>query len=153
MRRLWLVVAFAVVLVPSLTMMALPAEMWPWTCAPMFAANVDDLVLYRPRLIMERVAGDAPYRMQGLSERKFSRLLLVDAYGAADPSQPYGYVRNDDREKFRGRLQRFFADVVAHDRPPARALRLEVERVSDGVVHIVGRYSLLTRRFELEGAP
>jgi hypothetical protein len=149
-----MVVAFVVVLAPSLAMMALPGEMWPWTCAPMFAANVDDRVLYRPRVLLERSNGEeGPYRFNKteLSERQFFRLLLVEAYGSADPSQPFGHVRDDDREKFRARLEHFFAAAAARSKEVQRAsaMRLEVERVSDGVVHVVGRYSLQSRRFEL----
>lgn len=154
MRWIWPIVVVTLIALPNAAAMVVPFEAWPFTNAPMFAADIARSRLYRPRLVIEgpKERRLSPWRVFRISDRYFTRLLLVSAYGSIDPDTPFGYVENDTPEQFERRLDRFFDVAFARARrqampADATSVRLELERVDDGEIHVVGRYDLAHHRF------
>ena len=164
--RAWLVGAVVVVFGPSLVVTVVAAEVWPWTCAPMFSAPLDgSTALYAPAVMVETARGSERFdpRSIGMATWHFRRLLLVHSYGAALRG-PFGYRQADTPERLRGRLEQFFSSVVdgaRHSRRfPADAARLRLvlqqERTPPGrqpARFDVGFFDVAQRRFILGDMP
>jgi hypothetical protein len=145
-----MVIVVVIVLAPNVAAMVIPFEAWPYTNAPMFAADIPRSTLYRPLLLLD---GDKrfPTKSVRLGERLVQRLLLISAYGSTDPDTPFGFVPDDTPKKLEARLDSFFDRLVTKaDKKQlkgATTLRLVLEERVTGERREIGRYDLGKHRF------
>lgn len=105
---------------------AMGREVWPFTCAPMFAQELrPDAPIYVLTLEIVRPGGAVPVTFQqlGLRARHQGRLLFAAVYGSADPSWPVWPRPVDDRAALEGRLSAWMSGLMdlVQARQPALA--------------------------------
>lgn len=163
----WCGGALVLLAVPNLVAVVTPLERWPLTSAPMFAASPIENARYRTHFIVEErgvdgavVDVDFPVRAcTGLSEWRFRRSFLVEAWGSDDDDAPFGYVDGDTDAARAARVGRYLGGIVrfarAQKKPQlrrARALRVEIEQVHPPLPpaarrRVLGRYVVDDDRF------
>lgn len=158
--KLLVLLFMAAVIVPNLIAVALPAESWPYTNAPMFAHRVaPDTPRYAFVFTGQTRNGEEVELGYYSAGARWSlwRMFFKFVYGSAPQGGVFSVHPSDDRAQLEQRLSRFFTALVDryHDRPgvqPLGALALGVAPLTGienrrGAIRRLGIYDVSTRRY------
>ena len=164
-RKLLAVGFMAAVLLPNLIAIALPAESWPYTNAPMFAHRVaPDTPRYALVLEGHRRDGEVVELSYYSVGARWSlwRYFLKFVYGAPPSGREFCVFPDDDRAHLEERLSVFlnaFADRYhARSQPPLDRMVLKLARLSgpdnrrDGVRRL-GTFDVAEKTYRHEWEP
>jgi hypothetical protein len=164
-RKLLALGFMAAVILPNLIAIALPAESWPYTNAPMFAHRVaPDTPRYIFVLEGQRRDGEVVELSYYSVGARWSlwRYFLKFVYGAPPSGGEFSVFSDDDRAHMEQRLSAFFSAFVdryhARSQPPLDRMVLKLARVSGadnrrGEVRRLGTFDLAEKRYRHEWEP
>ena len=119
-QRLWTskyaILIWTVVLVPNIFAIYFGVASFPYTCAPMFAHQVND----DSTLCVLKFEGSNACRTvdlednYGRSEVFFVRYFFSKVYGSSDAVSPFDTRLSDDSKYFQQRMDDFFKDYAAY---------------------------------------
>jgi hypothetical protein len=110
----------ALLVAPNLWVTIAGTELFPWTCAPMFAHHLGrDENRFAFRMLAETADGtqtELRWRDLDLQARRTGRLFFARFYGSAEPGYPIHDIGADTPAAFAARLGEFLAAVAARAR-------------------------------------
>lgn len=130
------ILTWAIVLLPNLFAIYFGEASFPYTCAPMFAHQVNDdskLCVFRfeGSNACETVDLEDNY---GRSEIFFVRYFFSKVYGSSDEVSPFDTRLSDNKEDFHNRMDDFFEDYAAfldeEKQLPLDKITLKVKQVN-----------------------
>ena len=129
------IVIWAIVLVPNLFAIYFGVASFPYTCAPMFAHQIND----DSKLCVFKFEGSNACKTvdlednYGRSETFFVRYFFSKVYGSADAVSPFDTRLSDNHTDFHQRMNDFFEDYAtfldAEEQLPLDKITLKVKQV------------------------
>ena len=156
-RRIVLI-GLIIFLLPHAYVVAFGKEMYPFTCAGMFAYQVTpDTPRYAFQLTGTFERGERPRQMTFREARTSSRHFFSHFYGSASTNTTHIHFEDDTPEKFAERMRIWFGGYVRTwankhpDQSPPQAVTLWLTQINPEKTEpeVITRYDAATDRVEL----
>lgn len=123
------ILIWSIVLVPNIFAVAFGVASFPYTCAPMFAHQVNEdskLCVFKFEGSNERETVDL-INYYGRSETFFIRYFFSKVYGSSEAISPFDTKLSESREDFQKRMDVFFEDYAVY---LAKEKQLSLDRIT-----------------------
>ncbi len=155
--KLYAIIVICAFVLPSLYFIIAGRESFPFSQAPMFSHYIgQETNFYDFKYFLEKDSVEKeiyPDSYPGhFSKLAISRFFFNNIYVSVEKTSPFGFIKNDNKEKLENRMSRFFlAYFQSHNHDTSGIIRLDVYKYNRNnelkEKHTIGYYDILHHHY------
>lgn len=155
--KIYAAIVICAFVAPSLYYIIIGRESFPFSQAPMFSHYIGrETKFYDFKYFLVSDSAEKeilPDSYSGFfSKLAINRFFFNEIYGSVEKTSPFGYIKNDNKEKFEARMSGFFfAYFQSFKNDVSGIIRMEVyeyNRKSEFLtMHVIGHYDIRNNNF------